>query len=71
MKSKIDLRPQLCLVQHLHPASALSRNPLGVEAQGRRRGGVAELGAHVGDRRARREEEAREGVAEVVQPERR
>jgi hypothetical protein len=45
--SKIDFRAQLRLVQDLHPAPSLARNPLRVEAQRRRGGGMTELGAHV------------------------
>jgi hypothetical protein len=47
--SKIDLVPQLRLVEDLHPAPALTRNLLYVEAQRRRGRSVSELGADVGD----------------------
>lgn len=56
-------------VEHVDPAPALARDPFRVVAQRGRRVRVAELRADVGDRLAAGEEQARERVAKIVEPE--
>jgi hypothetical protein len=58
--------------ERLDAPAALPGNPPGVEAEGRRRRGVAHLGGHVGDRRRGRvcgasEQQRRERVPQVVE----
>jgi hypothetical protein len=57
-------------VQQIDPAPPTARDPARVVPERRRRIRAAELGAHVGDRRTRGQRLAREGVPEVVEPER-
>ena len=56
-------------VERVNPAAPLPRDPPRVVAQGGCRVRVAELAADIRDRRPGGEEQARERVAEVVEPE--
>jgi len=56
-------------VEEVHPALSRVRDLARVVAQRRRRVHVAKLGADARDRPARRQEQRREGVAEILEPE--